>query len=111
MPGRQDAIALLDRYMKIPTISRKVTPGMVEDVRAFWRDIGLELATLTPSDGRGTPSLYGEIPGPRDARTLLLYGHYDVQPTGDLTRWRWDGVACDPFAPTYFHRAAPCDPA
>jgi len=25
-----------------------------------------------------------------------------VQPTGDLARWRWEGVECRPFEPTYF---------
>jgi acetylornithine deacetylase/succinyl-diaminopimelate desuccinylase-like protein len=41
---------------------------------------------------------------------MLLYGHYDVQPTGDLERWRWEGVACRPFEPTYFHGGRPVDP-
>jgi acetylornithine deacetylase/succinyl-diaminopimelate desuccinylase-like protein len=79
-------------------------------VRAFWRELGLELTTLAPADGRGTPALYGELGGPRDAPTLLLYGHYDVQPTGDVERWRWEGVACRPFEPTYFHGGRVVDP-
>src|SRR5262249_57737849 len=53
-------------------------------------------------DGRGPPALYGDRPGPRGAPTLLLYGHYDVQPTGDLTRWKWQGIQCEPFVPAYF---------
>ncbi|HEU5319640.1 MAG TPA: dipeptidase, partial [Methylomirabilota bacterium] len=87
MSSRHDRLALLDRYLRIPTISRQVTPAMVEDVRAFWRDLGLELTVLPVPDGSGTPALWGEIPGPAGAPTLLLYGHYDVQPTGDLERW------------------------
>jgi acetylornithine deacetylase/succinyl-diaminopimelate desuccinylase-like protein len=71
----------------------------VDAVRAFWHDVGVELDVLSADDG--TPALFGEIRAPGDAPTLLLYGHYDVQPTGDLTRWRWHGVACDPFVPTY----------
>ncbi|HEU5321664.1 MAG TPA: hypothetical protein VFX28_12720 [Methylomirabilota bacterium] len=43
MSSRHDRVALLDRYLRIPTISRQVTPARVEAVRAFWRDIGLEL--------------------------------------------------------------------
>jgi acetylornithine deacetylase/succinyl-diaminopimelate desuccinylase-like protein len=108
--SRHDRVALLDRYMRIPTISRQVTPAMVEDVRAFWRDLGLELTPLPAPDGSGTPALWGEIPGPAGAPTLLLYGHYDVQPTGDLERWRWEGVACKPFEPTYFHGGRSVDP-
>jgi len=101
---------MLDRYLRIPTISREVTPAMVEDVRAFWRDLGLDLTLLPVPGGGGTPALWGEIPGPAGAPTLLLYGHYDVQPTGDLARWQWEGVACRPFEPTYFHGGRPVDP-
>jgi hypothetical protein len=110
MPSRNDAIALLDRYIRIPTISRQVTADTVREVRTFWSDVGLDLEPIAPANGAGTPALYGEIPGPAGAKTVLLYGHYDVQPTGDLSRWRWEGVACDPFAPTYFLDGQPCDP-
>ena len=102
MSSRHDRLELLDRYLRIATISRQVTPDMVEAVRGLWRGLGLELTALAPDDGRGTPALYGELPGPKGAPTLLLYGHYDVQPTGDVTRWTWQGVPCDPFVPAYF---------
>jgi acetylornithine deacetylase/succinyl-diaminopimelate desuccinylase-like protein len=102
MSSRHDRLELLDRYLRIPTISRQVTPDMVEAVRGLWRGLGLELTPLAPEDGRGTPALYGELPGPKGAPTLLLYGHYDVQPTGDVTRWTWQGVPCEPFVPAYF---------
>jgi acetylornithine deacetylase/succinyl-diaminopimelate desuccinylase-like protein len=110
MSLRHDRLALLDRYLRIPTISRQVTPEMVEEVRAFWRGVGLELEPLRPANTQGTPALYGELPGPAGAPTLLLYGHYDVQPTGDLARWRWEGVPVNPFEPAYFHARAPVDP-
>ncbi|MEK7384946.1 MAG: M20/M25/M40 family metallo-hydrolase, partial [candidate division NC10 bacterium] len=110
MSVRHERLALLDRYLRIPTISRQVTPEMVEAVRAFWRGVGLELEPLAPPSGEGTPALYGELPGPAGARSLLLYGHYDVQPTGDLARWRWEGVACKPFEPTYFYERKPVEP-
>lgn len=83
---------------------------MVDEVRAFRRDVGLDMVALAPESGQGTPALYGELPGPAGAPVLLLYGHYDVQPTGDLERWRWEGVACKPFEPTYFHGGNPVDP-
>ena len=37
MSLRHDRLALLDRYLRIPTISRQVTPEMVEAVRGLWR--------------------------------------------------------------------------
>ncbi len=111
MTPRHARLALLDRYVRIPTVSRRVTPEMVAEVRGFWREQGLSLEPLLPPDGQGTPALWGEIPGPAGAPTLLLYGHYDVQPTGELARWVWHDVPCDPFVPTYFHDDRRVDPA
>ncbi len=33
------------------------------------------------------PVLFAEIPGPANTPTVLLYGHYDVQPPGELETW------------------------
>ncbi len=111
MTSRHARVSLLDRYVRIPTVSRHVTHDLVEDVRGFWREQGLALEPLRPPDGQGTPALWGEIPGPAGSPTVLLYGHYDVQPTGELSRWVWNDVPCDPFAPTYFRDGRPVDPA
>lgn len=35
----------------------------------------------------GTPSVYGWLPGPEGAPTVLLYAHYDVQPPLDEDAW------------------------
>src|SRR5438094_1256598 len=110
MSSRHDRLEILDRYLRIATISRQVTPEMVEAVRGLWRGLGLELTPLAPLDGQGTPALYGELPGPEGAPTLLLYGHYDVQPTGDVAQWRWQGVKCEPFVPAYFLDGTPVRP-
>src|SRR5438552_16893558 len=101
MSSRHDRLEILDRYLRIPTISRQVTPEMIEAVRGLWHGLGLELTPLAAADGRSTPALYGELPGPEGAPTLLLYGHYDVQPTGDVARWERDGIQPEPFLPAY----------
>ncbi|MFJ7998296.1 dipeptidase [Streptomyces sp. NPDC096310] len=44
-----------------------------------------DVAVLETPDG--TQSVYGLLPGPEDAPTVLLYAHYDVQPLGDEDAW------------------------
>ncbi|NJQ03705.1 dipeptidase [Streptomyces zingiberis] len=44
-----------------------------------------DVAVLDTPDG--TQSVYGLLPGPPGAPTVLLYAHYDVQPPLDETAW------------------------
>ncbi|WP_369031987.1 dipeptidase [Streptomyces adonidis] len=44
-----------------------------------------DVALLDTPDG--TQSVYGFLPGPEDAKTVLLYAHYDVQPPLDEAGW------------------------
>lgn len=44
-----------------------------------------DVALLDTPDG--TQSVYGYLPGPAGAPTVLLYAHYDVQPPLDETAW------------------------
>ncbi|MDQ1021581.1 dipeptidase [Streptomyces afghaniensis] len=44
-----------------------------------------DVALLDTPDG--TQSVYGYLPGPQGAKTVLLYAHYDVQPPLDETGW------------------------
>jgi acetylornithine deacetylase/succinyl-diaminopimelate desuccinylase-like protein len=43
----------------------------------------------------GHPVVFGELKAPGAARTLLIYGHYDVQPPDPLDLWK-----TPPFEPT-----------
>ncbi|MFI8849611.1 dipeptidase [Streptomyces sp. NPDC053499] len=45
-----------------------------------------DVAALDTPDG--TRSVYGCLPGPEGAPTVLLYAHYDVQPPLDEAAWR-----------------------
>ncbi len=44
-----------------------------------------DVALLDTPDG--TQSVYGLLPGPKGAPTVLLYAHYDVQPQLDASAW------------------------
>ncbi|HEY5834085.1 dipeptidase [Streptomyces sp.] len=55
-------------------------------VAAALRDEGFQdVALLDTPDG--TQSVYGFLPGPAEAPTVLLYAHYDVQPPLDESAW------------------------
>ncbi|MFE2077218.1 dipeptidase [Streptomyces misionensis] len=45
----------------------------------------VDVALLDTPDG--TQSVYGYLPGPEGAKTVLLYAHYDIQPPLDETGW------------------------
>ena len=64
-------------------------PGKVRNaaewVRAALEEAGLENTQLL--EGGGHPAVFGEIPAPEGAPTILLYAHYDVQPPGPEDEW------------------------
>lgn len=36
---------------------------------------------------RGNPVVFGEMESPSSNKTLLIYGHYDIKPPGELKEW------------------------
>jgi acetylornithine deacetylase/succinyl-diaminopimelate desuccinylase-like protein len=80
----------LKQYLAIPSIS--ALPQHTGDVKrcAEWtadqmRRIGLEHVSLVET--AGNPVAYGDWIHAPDAPTMLLYGHYDVQPVDPLNLW------------------------
>jgi acetylornithine deacetylase/succinyl-diaminopimelate desuccinylase-like protein len=51
---------------------------------AHLNDLGIQ-ARIIPTPGQ--PMVYGELAGPPEAPTVLVYGHYDVQPPEPLNAW------------------------
>jgi acetylornithine deacetylase/succinyl-diaminopimelate desuccinylase-like protein len=74
-------------YVEIPSVSRDAS---LETMRTAAEWIA---AQLSFADGRvvpteGHPVVRADWLGAPGAPTILVYGHYDVQPTGDLAEWQ-----------------------
>ncbi|MBH25468.1 MAG: peptidase M20 [Myxococcales bacterium] len=88
----------LKDLLSIPSVS--TDPERRDDVRraAQWVKEAMEAAGLTAriDDTPGHPIVYGErLNAGADAPTILIYGHYDVQPPDPLELWD-----SGPFEPT-----------
>jgi acetylornithine deacetylase/succinyl-diaminopimelate desuccinylase-like protein len=83
----------LIRFLRIPSISAdKSFAGEVRQAAEFVRDwldrAGLENAQLVDSQESGEhPIVYADWTHAPGQPTLLLYGHYDVQPPDPLEEW------------------------
>lgn len=91
------AVKALCDLLRIPGIS--TDPARAADVRRgaewvkqYFERMGLAVETW---DTPGQPAVFAEWAGAgTDAPTVLVYGHHDVQPTGDLALW-----SSPPFEP------------
>ncbi len=112
----------LKAILRIPSVS--ADPAHKADVRRcaehlanHLKSIGMTRAELV--DTKGHPIVYAEWLGAPGAPTMLLYGHYDVQPADPLELWKTppfepvirDGKlyargACDDKGQVYMHVSA-----
>jgi len=86
----QERLAEFQEFLRIPTIG--VLPEHRDDVRggAAWlaarmRAVGLEHVDV--SDTPGHPVVYADWLHAERAPTVIVYGHYDVQPVDPLELW------------------------
>ncbi len=84
-------------FLRIPSISS--VSAHRDDVRCAavfvadeLRGLGLAVEVIEPEDGH--PLVYAQTIQRSDRRTLLVYGHYDVQPVDPLPLW-----TTPPFTP------------
>jgi acetylornithine deacetylase/succinyl-diaminopimelate desuccinylase-like protein len=80
----------LIEFARIPSVS--TDPRHREDMTRAADWVGGAMREAGPIDVRivptgGHPVVYGEWLGAPNAPTLLVYGHYDVQPPDPLERW------------------------
>jgi acetylornithine deacetylase/succinyl-diaminopimelate desuccinylase-like protein len=76
----------LAEYVAIPSVSRDASHETMERA-ANWLVKQLSFAHAYVDETGGHPLVRGEWHVSDDAPTILVYGHYDVQPTGDLEEW------------------------
>ena len=79
-------IAELAEYVAIPSVSRDAAPDTMLRA-AQWLLGKLDFADARIVETGGHPAVIGGWFGAPGAPTVLIYGHYDVQPTGHLDEW------------------------
>jgi acetylornithine deacetylase/succinyl-diaminopimelate desuccinylase-like protein len=88
----------LVEFASIPSVS--TDPAHAADIDRAARWVAAEVAAAGPFTVRtlptaGNPVVYGEWLGAPGKRTVLVYGHYDVQPPDPLEKWH-----SPPWTPT-----------
>ncbi len=91
-------LAELKEFVAIPSIStadehRKDIRRAAEWLADRLRDLGMQNVQVMPTERH--PVVYAEYLGAGEAPTVLIYGHYDVQPVDPLDLWE-----SPPFEPT-----------
>jgi acetylornithine deacetylase/succinyl-diaminopimelate desuccinylase-like protein len=88
---REQGVRELVEFLRIPSISSQ--PERADDVRRAaghlaeqYERIGLENAEVIETAGH--PVVYADWLKAPDKPTVLLYGHYDVQPVDPLDLWK-----------------------
>ena len=95
---RDGILGKLIEFASIPSVS--TDPGHAADIDRAARWVAAELAAAGPLTVRtlptgGHPVVYGEWLGAPGKKTVLVYGHYDVQPPDPLEKWH-----SPPWTPT-----------
>jgi acetylornithine deacetylase/succinyl-diaminopimelate desuccinylase-like protein len=87
----QAAIRELTEFIRFPTVSSQASHA--DDIQrcAVWlalrlRNAGLDAVRVVPAGSH--PAVCGEWTRRPGAPTVLIYGHYDVQPADPLSEWK-----------------------
>jgi acetylornithine deacetylase/succinyl-diaminopimelate desuccinylase-like protein len=96
--NQEQMLAELSEFLRIPSVS--ALPAHADDCRAAatwlvaeFQRLGCPVVELV--EGKGHPVVWAEGPRVPGRPTLLIYGHYDVQPPDPLDEWK-----SPPFEPT-----------
>jgi len=83
----EEYIEELADYVAIPSVSRDATAETMRSA-AEWLAAQLSFADGRVVASAGHPVVRADWLKAPGAPTILVYGHYDVQPTGDLAEWK-----------------------
>jgi acetylornithine deacetylase/succinyl-diaminopimelate desuccinylase-like protein len=88
--NKQNYIDELKEFLRIPSIStlsenKKDVARCAEFVSENLKKIGLSRVEIFKTEGH--PIVYGEWLGAPGKPTVLVYGHYDVQPVDPIELW------------------------
>ncbi|MBQ0887670.1 dipeptidase [Streptomyces sp. RM72] len=89
MPRAKEELAALVAFKSVADFDqfpRSESVGAANWIAAALRAEGFQDVELLDTPD-GTQSVYGYLPGPEGAKTVLLYAHYDVQPPLDEAGW------------------------
>src|SRR4051795_3897655 len=87
MAGTRSSEQELAELVAIPSVSGDPAHRGDMERAARWLAGRLAFANGRVVETDGPPVVLGELPASRDAPTILVYGHYDVQPPGDESAW------------------------
>jgi acetylornithine deacetylase/succinyl-diaminopimelate desuccinylase-like protein len=79
-------IAELTDFVEIPSVSRDASAETMQQ-GADWLAAQISFANGRVEQTAGHPVVRGEWLNAPGLPTILVYGHYDVQPTGDIAEW------------------------
>jgi acetylornithine deacetylase/succinyl-diaminopimelate desuccinylase-like protein len=90
--NREKFLNELIEFLKIPSIStdeayKSETLRAAEWTANHLKGLGMENVEIMPTDNDGHPVVYGDFIRKPGAPTVLVYGHYDVQPADPLELW------------------------
>jgi acetylornithine deacetylase len=101
LSNRAQAVALLQSFVREPSIQGNEA-GVQNLVEAKLKSLGMEIDRWDPpvselkkspwfiqsrSSYEGSPNVVGVLKGTGGGKSILLNGHIDVVPAGDLTQW------------------------
>lgn len=81
----------LSEFLSIPSVSTQTEHKKDMEKCSLWlknylHKIGMTNCHIMPT--RGHPAVFGEYKNIKNKKTLLVYGHYDVQPPEPLDEWK-----------------------